>query len=390
LSSTTALTDPPSDLAPRIHSNDPEAHEVPNGREEEWRFTPISRIADFFEAQAWASIGAEYGDGAEEFVSIREVDDPSGPSAASAVEQAAGWQATDRPSAVARSNAAQVVAVSIPAEREVADVIVVDLRAGGEANYGRIEIEAGPFSKATVVLRHDMTADVNGVIVTNVSDQANLTVLNMYDGPRMSRHAWQWAATVGRDATFLGLTITLGGSFVRLVPSIRYAGPGGSGEMLGAFLATDGQFQEFRLLVDHNEPHCTSNVVFKGALAGSDTHTVWIGDVLVRREAVGIETYEMNRNLLLEDGPRADSVPNLELETGDVVGAGHASATGRFDDEQLFYLQSRGIPEALARQLVVRGFFVDVLDKVADETLRADVLRRIEERIGMEALEVSA
>jgi Fe-S cluster assembly protein SufD len=160
--------------------------------------------------------------------------------------------------------------------------------------------------------------------------------------------------------------------------------------MLGAFLATDGQFQEFRLLVDHNQPHCTSNVVFKGALAGVDTHTVWIGDVLVRREAVGIETYEMNRNLLLEDGPRADSVPNLELETGDVVGAGHASATGRFDDEQLFYLQSRGISEALARQLVVRGFFVEVLDKVADENLRADALRRIEERIGMDALEVNA
>jgi len=160
--------------------------------------------------------------------------------------------------------------------------------------------------------------------------------------------------------------------------------------MLGAFLATDGQFQEFRLLVDHNQPHCTSNVVFKGALAGVDTHTVWIGDVLVRREAVGIETYEMNRNLLLDDGPRADSVPNLELETGDVVGAGHASATGRFDDEQLFYLQSRGISEALARQLVVRGFFVEVLDKVADDNLRADALRRIEERIGMDALEVNA
>ena len=155
--------------------------------------------------------------------------------------------------------------------------------------------------------------------------------------------------------------------------------------MLGAFLATDDQFQEFRLFVDHNEPHCTSNVVFKGALSGKNTHTVWIGDVLVRREAVGIETYEMNRNLLLNDGPRADSVPNLELETGDVQGAGHASATGRFDDEQLFYLQSRGIPEDLARQLVVRGFFVDVLDKVSDEQLRSDVLRRIEERIGMQS-----
>lgn len=157
--------------------------------------------------------------------------------------------------------------------------------------------------------------------------------------------------------------------------------------MLGAFLASDGQFQEFRLFVDHNEPHCTSNVIYKGALSGKDAHTVWIGDVLVRREAVGIETYEMNRNLLLDDGPRADSVPNLELETGDVVGAGHASATGRFDDEQLFYLESRGIPESLARQLVVRGFFVDVLDKVADPVLRADILRRIEERIGMEALD---
>ena len=130
-----------------------------------------------------------------------------------------------------------------------------------------------------------------------------------------------------------------------------------------------------------------SNVVFKGALSGAQAHTVWIGDVLVRREAVGIETYELNRNLLLNDGPRADSVPNLELETGDVVSAGHASATGRFDDEQLFYLQSRGITEELARQLVVRGFFVDVLDKVTDADLRRDVIRRIEERIGMDAIE---
>ena len=173
----------------------------------------------------------------------------------------------------------------------------------------------------------------------------------------------------------------------RLQQNVRYAGPGGSAELLGAFLALDEQHHEFRIFVDHNEPHCVSNVVFKGALSGAQAHTVWIGDVLVRREAVGIETYELNRNLLLNDGPRADSVPNLELETGDVVSAGHASATGRFDDEQLFYLQSRGISEELARQLVVRGFFVDVLDKVTDADLRRDVIRRIEERIGMDAFE---
>ena len=125
-------------------------------------------------------------------------------------------------------------------------------------------------------------------------------------------------------------------------------------------------------------------MIYKGALSGEGAHSVWIGDVLVRREAVGIETYELNRNLLLTDGPRADSVPNLELETGDVVGAGHASATGRFDDEQLFYLQSRGIPEPIARQLVVRGFFVDVLNKIDDAELSSSLMRRIESKLGIE------
>ncbi len=370
-----ATTTPRSDLAPRVISNDPALHEVPNGREEEWRFTPIKQIADFFQEQDWSTIAAREAP----FVQVRLADQPS------EVEATAGWRAIDLPSALARSRASQVVSIAIPAEHESDEVIVVDLTAAQGGNYGRVEIAAGAFSKATIVLRHDMTADASGIIVTTVGDQADLTVLNMYDGPRTSRHVWQWATTVGRDARFLGLSITLGGAFVRLVPSVRYAGPGGSAQMLGAFLATDEQFQEFRLFVDHNEPHCTSNVVFKGALSGKNTHTVWIGDVLVRREAVGIQTYEMNRNLLLDDGPRADSVPNLELETGDVVGAGHASATGRFDDEQLFYLQSRGIPESLARQLVVRGFFVDVLDKVSDVQLRADVLRRIEERIGMQS-----
>ena len=372
MSNTTA---PPSDLAPRVISNDPALHDVPNGREEEWRFTPIAKITEFFQPQDWSSLGAA----ASRFVRLRPADQPS------AVERATGWQAIDLPSALARSRASQVVEISVPAEEVVSEVIVVDLTASQGGNYGRVEINAGAFSRSTIVVRHDMTADASGIIVTNVEDQADVTVLNMYDGPQTSRHVWQWATTVGRDARFLGLSITLGGAFIRLSPSVRYAGPGGSAQMLGAFLATEDQFQEFRLFVDHNEPHCTSNVVFKGALSGRNTHTVWIGDVLVRREAVGIETYEMNRNLLLNDGPRADSVPNLELETGDVVGAGHASATGRFDDEQLFYLQSRGIPEDLARQLVVRGFFVDVLDKVADERLRSDVLQRIEERIGMQS-----
>jgi Fe-S cluster assembly protein SufD len=118
-------------------------------------------------------------------------------------------------------------------------------------------------------------------------------------------------------------------------------------------------------------------VVYKGALQGKGAHAVWVGDVLIRKVAEGIETFETNRNLVLTDGCRADSVPNLEIETGQIEGAGHASATGRFDDEQLFYLRSRGIAEDEARRLVVHGFFNDLIRKIdvpeLEEKLRATV-----------------
>ena len=139
--------------------------------------------------------------------------------------------------------------------------------------------------------------------------------------------------------------------------------------MLGLYFADAGQHLEHRLFMDHNAPHCKSRVLYKGALQGKSAHTVWVGDVLIRASAEGTDTYEMNRNLLLTEGARADSVPNLEIETGEIVGAGHASATGRFDDEQLFYLLSRGIPEPIARRLVVRGFFGEVLNKLGVDSV---------------------
>ena len=128
-------------------------------------------------------------------------------------------------------------------------------------------------------------------------------------------------------------------------------------------------------------PDCRSYVAYRGALQGDDAHTVWVGDVLIRAEATGTDTYEVNRNLILTDGARADSIPNLEIETGEVVGAGHASATGRFDDEQLFYLMARGIPETEARKLVVRGFFAELLDKIPVPELRERLGAAIEARL---------
>jgi Fe-S cluster assembly protein SufD len=158
---------------------------------------------------------------------------------------------------------------------------------------------------------------------------------------------------------------------------------------VGLYFADAGQHLESRLLIDHAQPNCRSNVLYKGALQGDldsgkpDAHTVWVGDVLIRAEATGTDTFEVNRNLVLTDGARADSVPNLEIETGEIAGAGHASATGRFDDEQLFYLRARGIPEDQARRLVVRGFFGEIIAKIAVPEIRDRLTDAIEHELAI-------
>lgn len=366
----TLLEAPPLDLAPRLASANIDDFTVPLGREEEWRFAPVSDLASFMVPDPNAGrLTAE----ASAHVTVVPASDAD----------SSRWLPTDRPSAVARAGVRSVINVRIDAEEVVDEPIVVHLTGSAAANYGHIDVRIGRHARATVVIVHDASVDVSGSIVTQVADGADLTMLSIIDGPAEHVHLWQWHADIGRDARFVGSVITLGGRIVRILPSVSYDGPGGSAELLGAFLADGPQYLEHRIFVEHDQPHCSSNVVYKGALSGPGAHTVWIGDVLVRREAVGIETYELNRNLLLDDGPRADSVPNLELETGDVLSAGHASATGRFDDEQLFYLQSRGITERLARQLVVRGFFVDVLARIPSTEWRELILARISNRLGM-------
>ena len=361
---------PPHDLAPRVASFDPESFGMPTGRELEWRFAPLDVLRPFFDSVDGA--GSVMAVSTSELVVNAAIDSAS-----------SAWVPTDRTAAIARAGARSTVTVSVPREASLVDPIVIRLNADAELAYQHVEINAGAFSSSKIVIEANTVADVSGAIVVNVADGADLTLLIVVDGPKTHRLIAHIPATIGRDARFTACTVTLGGRAVRLLPSVHYAGPGGSAELLGVFLAEGEQYFEQRIFVEHEQPHCTSNVIYKGALSGALAHTVWIGDVLVRREAIGTETYEMNRNLLLSDGPRADSVPNLELETGDVVSAGHASATGRFDDEQLFYLQSRGIPADLARQLVVRGFFADVIGRLGLPEWRDDVMRRISARLGM-------
>ena len=328
---------------------------VPGGREEEWRFSPVDRLSALFQVAPSES----------DKVSV-EVIAPQGVTTSRVDPLAAGVLVpADRASAVAWAGEEQATRVSIPAEAELTEPVRITITARDLARVnGHLVIDAGHHSRATVVLTHRGSAECGANVELKVGDGADLTFVTVQEWDDDSIHLTQNDALIGRDARLRHIAVTLGGKVVRVSTNARYSGPGGSFEGLGVYFADAGQHQEHRLFVDHEAPHCHSNVEYKGALQGESAHTVWVGDVLIRASAEGTDTYELNRNLVLTDGARADSIPNLEIETGEIVGAGHASATGRFDDEQLFYLQARGIPEDAARRLVVRGFFASIVARI--------------------------
>jgi Fe-S cluster assembly protein SufD len=244
-------------------------------------------------------------------------------------------------------------------------------------------IDIGANARATIVLQHQGSTVRAGNAEIIVGDGASLMLVSVQDWDDDAVHLAHLHARVGRDATYRQALVSLGGDVVRISSSVDFAAAGGQAELLGLYFADAGQHLEHRLFVDHNAPHTRSNVDYRGALQGQGAHTVWIGDVLIRKVAEGINTYESNKNLVLTDGCRADSVPNLEIETGEIEGAGHASTTGRFDDEQLFYLRSRGIDEAEARRLVVHGFFADIIRKVGVPEIEKRLLEAVEAELAI-------
>lgn len=368
MTASATIVEVPMDLAPKVASADPSDHGVPTGREEEWRFAPLNDLRDLFDPVVGAA-------------TVRATS--NSPFVTHAQSPAHRWLPTDRVAAIARERATEVVRVAVPDDAVVADPIQVSLATDGALGYQHVEITAGRHSRSVVVIETDARHDVAGAVSIEAGDGAELVVLLHVDLAADVRALHHIPVLVGRDAQVTLATLALGGRVVRLQPSVRYAGQGGRANVLGAFLVQGQSRLEQRVFVDHEAPHCTSRVTYKGALTGEGARSVWIGDVLVRHAAIGTDTYELNRNLLLDDGPRADSVPNLELETGEIVGAGHASATGRFDEEQLFYLQARGIPTPIARQLIVRGFFAEVLGALPDASMREQFDHRIIERLGL-------
>lgn len=352
------------------------AHPAPTGREEIWRFTPLKRLRGLLD-------DAEPAAGAL----TREASLPAGVTLteialgeADAARVAAPF---DRLAALAARQAPTALLLDVPAEADLAEPVRLQLSGTGleAAVAGRLVVRVGRFARAVVVIEHAGSTIYNAFTSVEVGDGAQLDLVHVNDWADDAVHAEQINARVGRDATLRQFEFTLGGDLVRTSTNVDYAGPGGTAELFGLYFADAGQHFEHRLFVDHNAPKTISNVIYKGALQGQDAHTVWIGNVLIRKVAEGIETYEENRNLVLTDGCQADSVPNLEIETGEIEGAGHASAVGRFDDEQLFYLRSRGISEAEARKLVVRGFFDDLIRRVQVPELAEKLSAQVEDEL---------
>jgi Fe-S cluster assembly protein SufD len=365
-------------------SFDVNAFEVPGGRDEIWRFTPLRRLHGLHDGSAPATGSAKITVSERPDVrveTVRRGDERLGQ----------GGVPADRVAAQAFSSFNMATVVTVARDTHTAEPveIAIDGPGAGAVAYGHLQVRVEELAEAVVVVDHRGSGTYADNVEFVVDDAARLTVVWIADWADDAVHVSAHHARLGKDAVLRHVAITLGGDVVRMSATVRFAAPGGDAELLGSYFADDGQHLESRLLVDHAHPDCRSNVLYKGALQGDpdsnrpDAHTVWVGDVLIRAAATGTNTFEVNRNLVLTDGARADSVPNLEIETGEIVGAGHASATGRFDDEQLFYLRARGIPEDQARRLVVRGFFNEIIAKIAVPEIRERLTTAIEHELAI-------
>jgi Fe-S cluster assembly protein SufD len=363
---------PPSTKSQVLRSFDVSDFPRVGGLEEEWRFTPIKRLGDLITATSLTGTAPSWKHATlPPGVSVKDVE---------TVEPI--LTPFDRVSALAYGSAADVTLIEVDAETSLTEpVVLVRKGEGGPAAGARTFVKVGNFAKVTLILSQSGAATLADNIEVVLGDSAQLTFVTLADWDAGAVQAQHIKFRVGRDARVQHVQVSLGGDVVRQFTSVEYAGRGGDAELWGLYFADAGQHLEHRQLVDHGVPDCRSYVGYRGALQGKSAHTVWVGDVLIRAAATGTETYEINRNLILTDGARADSVPNLEIETGEVAGAGHASATGRFDDEQLFYLMSRGITEGEARRLVVRGFFAELINKIPSEELRERLGDAIEARL---------
>ncbi|HZK32338.1 MAG TPA: Fe-S cluster assembly protein SufD [Corynebacterium sp.] len=361
-----------------------EDFEIPGGRDEVWRFIALRRIRGLHNGKFAPATAQEITVEADTNVTVETVakDDERLGTAGAPVDRVAAQAWTSMESAQL---------VTVPANEQVTEPIQITITGKGDdvTSFGATSVQIGANAEATVVLSYLGSGTHADNVEFIIGDNARVNIITDANWETDAVHLSNQIIQVGRDATVRHNVITFGGQIVRIFPRVKYTAEGGNAELLGLYFADDGQYIENRLTVDHSEPNCRSRVLYKGALQADpdsdkpEARTCWVGDVLIRADAWNTDTYETNRNLVLSEGARADAIPNLEIETGEIAGAGHAATVGRFDDEEMFYLMSRGIPKEDARRMIIRGFFNEVIDKVPVESIREELEERVIEELGI-------
>ena len=357
----------------RRASTNPDDFADVTGREYEWHLSPVEKLNDLFVAELSNPENpfdvTSTGPVSYSWISMND-----------AAVGLAG-KPEEKPAARAWDQTGNAFLVDIAAD-DVSEVTLERSSLTQQASTAHTVIRVAPFAKTTVVLRNSGTASLIENVEIVAGESSSVTLVSVQEWAADARHLATHFVTAGRCASVKHVVVTLSGEIVRLNTQARLSGAGSSVELLGLYFADAGEHLEHQVFVDHIAEQTKSRVTYKGALQGQGARTVWIGDVLIGAQATGTDSYEQNRNLVLTDGTRADSIPNLEIKTGDIAGAGHASATGRFDDDQLFYLQARGISEEEARQLVVRGFLNEVVQQIGiphvEEHIQAALDRELE------------
>jgi Fe-S cluster assembly protein SufD len=319
----------------------------------------------------WARRGLSVGDAAE----LPDGDDALGTVAAASTDSFTELNTAFLPGAAM---------IRVPPGMAVEQPVLVLhwIEGASAAVFPRTIVHTGADSEVTVV-EHQASADedllVDPVVELDVGDASRLRYLNVQD---LGARAWQvgyQASRVGRDATLQSSVVAMGGDYARVRTDSIITGKGGSSYLTALYFADGDRMHDFRTLQDHAGPSSTSDLLFKGAVQDRG-RSVYSGLIRVRKEAPGTNAFQTNRNLVLSEGASAESVPNLEIETNDVR-CSHASAVGPIDEEQLYYLESRGVPPAAAERLIVLGFFSEVLDRLPTPQLLATIRGSVAQRL---------
>lgn len=284
-------------------------------------------------------------------------------------------------------DAASQVRIVVPPNTIVGGTITIThtVPADGALICPRLVIEAGENSEVTVIERFVSAADgaalVLPVLQVDVGQAARVDYLALNE---LSHDAWSLGnqqAVGGRDSNTLLATVALGGDYARVRTEARLSGQGGSTRQVALYFAGGTQMHDFRTIQDHDAPHTHSDLLFKGAVQDHSA-SVYTGLIKIREHAHGTTAYQTNRNLTLSKGAWAESVPNLEILTNDVK-CSHASTVGPIDEDQRFYLESRGVRPDIAERLVVLGFFDEVLSQLPAQELAVDLRVRVAAKLNI-------